>query len=112
MQNSDLFFFTSIAEGTPHVILEAFNNKLPVLCFDTCGQGDCVNEKVGIKLQLTNPEQSIREFVEKIEYLYSHRDVLDEMSQNCLPRAKELTWDNKAKQMLELYHSAINNRRG
>lgn len=113
MQNSDLFFFTSIAEGTPHVILEAFNNKLPVLCFDTCGQGDCVNEKVGIKLQLTNPEQSIREFVEKIEYLYSHRDVLDEMSQNCLPRAKELTWDNKAKQMLDLYHSALkkNNRR-
>ena len=33
MQQCDLFFFTSIAEGTPHVILEAFNNSLPVLCF-------------------------------------------------------------------------------
>lgn len=111
MQDSDLFFFTSIAEGTPHVILEALNNSLPVLCFDTCGHGDCVNDKVGIKLKLTTPDQSIKEFAEKIEYLYSHREVLDNMSRNCLLRAEDLTWDNKAMQMLDLYNRVVENRK-
>jgi len=55
MQESDLFFFTSVAEGTPHVVLEAISNNLPVLCFDTCGQGDSVNEKVGCSLCLLLP---------------------------------------------------------
>lgn len=111
MQDSDLFFFTSIAEGTPHVILEALNNGLPVLCFDTCGHGDCVNDKVGIKLKLTTPNQSIKEFAEKIEYLYSHREVLANMSIHCLMRAEELSWDNKAMQMLDLYHRVVENRK-
>ena len=33
MQKSDVFLFTSVAEGTPHVVLEAIGNNLPVLCF-------------------------------------------------------------------------------
>lgn len=107
MRSSDLFFFTSIAEGTPHVILEAFNNCLPVLCFDTCGQGDCVNETVGVKIQLTNPVRSVRNFAEQIERLYNHRDILDQMSQNCRKRAEELSWDNKVRQMVDVYHKIL-----
>lgn len=53
MQKSDVFFFTSVAEGTPHVVLEAISNNLPVVCFNTCGQGDSVNEKVGRKIELS-----------------------------------------------------------
>ena len=107
MQQSDLFFFTSVAEGTPHVVLEAIGNNLPVLCVDICGQGDVVNDKVGIKVPLTNPRQSVKDFAEKIEFLYSHRDVLKRMSDNCSERQKELSWDNKAHQMVELYNQII-----
>lgn len=103
MQQSDLFFFTSVAEGTPHVVLEAIGNNLPVLCFDTCGQGDSVDDKVGIKVPLTNPQQSVKDFAEKIEYLYSHRDALKRMSDNCKERQKELSWDEKALTMVRLY---------
>lgn len=103
MQQSDLFFFTSVAEGTPHVVLEAIGNNLPVLCFDTCGQGDSVDDKVGIKIPLTNPEQSVTDFAGKIEYLYNHRDVLKWMSENCSERQKELSWDEKVLIMVRLY---------
>lgn len=103
MQQSDLFFFTSVAEGTPHVVLEAISNGLPVLCFDTCGQGDSVDDKVGVKIPLTNPSQSVKDFAEKIEYLYKNRDVLKQMSENCDERKHELSWDNKARQMVGLY---------
>ena len=111
MRESDLFFFTSISEGTPHVILEAFNNKLPVLCFNTCGQSDCVNENVGIKIPLSNPRQSAIDFAEKISYLYHHHEILDTMSNNCMKRAEELSWDNKAKQIVELYEIVLSGRK-
>jgi glycosyltransferase involved in cell wall biosynthesis len=111
MQQSDILFFTSVAEGTPHVVLEAIANNLPVLCFDCCGQGDSINENAGIKIKLSNPQQSINEFTEKIAYLYNNRDKLKEMSLNCIQRQKELSWENKAKQMLELYRQAIANHK-
>ena len=107
MKNSDILFFTSVAEGTPHAVLEAISNCLPVVCFNCCGQGDSVNEKVGVKIKLSHPQQSVGEFAEKIEYLYHHRELLEEMSQNCVPRQQELSWDNKAKQMITLYNRAI-----
>jgi glycosyltransferase involved in cell wall biosynthesis len=108
MQTSNILFFTSVAEGTPHAVLEAISNCLPVVCFDCCGQGDSINEKVGVKISLSNPQQSIDEFASKIEYLYNHREVLEEMSKNCILRQQELSWENKAKQMIALYNQSIN----
>lgn len=110
MQTSDVFLFTSVAEGTPHVVLEAVANRLPVICFDTCGQGDVVNNDVGIKIPLSTPNQSVKDFAEKIEYLYSHREVLAQMSENCKQRAEELSWERKAEQMVELYKEVIERR--
>ena len=103
MQNSDLFFFTSVAEATSTVILEAISNGLPILCFDAFGFSSIVDEQIGLKIPFTSPEQSVRDFAEKIIYLYHHRDLLTIMSENCKQRAEELSWDNKAKQMVELY---------
>ncbi|MBE6271839.1 MAG: glycosyltransferase [Prevotella ruminicola] len=107
MRKSDLFLFTSVAEGTPHVVLEAIGCELPVLCFNTCGQGDCINEEVGFKIPLSDPKQSVKDFAEKINYLYNHIEVLRQMSMNCKQRAEELSWENKAKQMVELYKKVI-----
>lgn len=108
MEESDVFFFTSVAEGTPHVVLEAIGNNLPVVCFDTCGQGDSVNEKVGIKISLSTPSQSIIDFAKKINYLYQNRFILQQLSEGCNKRQKELSWNNKALQMVELYNKALN----
>lgn len=108
MQESDVFFFTSVAEGTPHVVLEAIGNNLPVVCFDTCGQGDSVNEKVGIKISLSTPNQSIIDFAEKINYLYQNRSILQQLSEGCNKRQKELSWCNKTLQMIELYNKVLN----
>lgn len=104
MQMSDVFLFTSVAEGTPHVVLEAIANHLPVLCFDTCGHGDSVNEKVGVKIPLTYPKSSVKDFAEKIDYLYLHREVLLVMSDNCRQRQQELSWDKKVEEMMKLYY--------
>lgn len=110
MYLSDVFFFTSVSEDTSTVVLEAVSCGLPVLCFDTCGMGYVINESVGQKVPLTNPRQSADDFAEKINYLYNNRDFLQKLSDGCKQRQKELSWDNKAKQMVELYNKVINNQ--
>lgn len=103
MQASDVFFFTSVAEGTPHVVLEAIGNNLPVVCFDTCGQGDAVNDKVGRKVNLSNPAQSAADFAKLLNDLEHDRILLKQLSENCKQRQTELSWEEKARTMVEWY---------
>lgn len=110
MQRSDVFFFTSIAEGTPHVVLEAIANGLPIVCFETCGHGDVVNEKVGRKIPLTTPEQSAKDFAKILNELEGDRDELKRMSENCKQRQKELSWEEKAKTMVKWYEKVVSEK--
>ena len=103
MQASDVFFFTSVAEGTPHVVLEAIGNNLPVVCFDTCGQGDAVNDKVGRKVALSNPAQSAADFAKLLNDMEHDRNLLKQLSENCKQRQTELSWEEKAKTMVKWY---------
>ncbi len=105
MQKADLFLFTSVSEDTSTVVLESVSSQLPVLCFNTCGMAHVITDDVGIKIPLTTPEQSVKDFAEKIEYLYQHREALVRMSNNCKKRAVELSWENKAKKMVECYRN-------
>lgn len=103
MLNSDVLFFPSVVEGTPHVVLEAIANNLPIVCFDVCGQGDVVNDEVGIKIPLSNPSDSIIKFSEVLKRLYENRDLLDRMSKGCMKRKEELSWDKKIIQVYKIY---------
>ena len=107
MRQSDVFFFTSVAEGTPHVVLEAIGNNLPVVCFDTCGQGDAVDDKVGRKIPLSKPMQSVHDFAKVMKDLERNRDFLKQMSENCKQRQVELSWEEKAKTMVEWYKKVL-----
>ncbi|MBQ0073384.1 MAG: glycosyltransferase family 4 protein [Prevotella sp.] len=103
MRECNLLLFTSVAEGTPHVVLEAMANGLPVVCHDTCGHGDSVTDECGVKIPVINPTESVKRFSEIIVDLYNDREKLATMSDNCAQRAEELSWENKAKKMVELY---------
>ncbi len=109
MQEADVFLMTSVAEGTPHVVLEAIGNNLPVVCFDTCGQGDAVNEAVGRKIPLSTPAQSARGFAAVLNALEQDRTVLRTLSENCGKRQEELSWEAKAQTMVEWYQKIKRN---
>lgn len=107
MSLADLLLFTSVSEDTSTVVLEAITYQLPVLCFNACGFGYVINDKVGRKVPLTNPIQSIDDFASIIKHLYDNRDEIKEMSDNCIKRANELSWENKAKQVFDMYTSCL-----
>lgn len=103
MKISDVMLFTSVAEGTPHVVLEAIANGLPVICHDTCGHGDCVDDSVGVTIPLSNPLQSTHDFADRLRFFYDNREELQKRVDKCLNRAVELSWDNKVKKVLAIY---------
>lgn len=107
MRKADAFLFTSVNEDTSTVVLEAVSNQLPVICFDCCGMAAVIDEMVGVKVPLTNPDQSVKDIADVLDDLYKHREKLTTMSHNCIVRAQELSWENKAKKMVELYEEAM-----
>lgn len=109
MSTHHLMLFTSISEATSTVLMEAIQNKLPVICFDTCGMGAVVNDSIGAKIKLTTPKQSVEDFASAILYHYQHPDVLKRKAEACGNKIAELSWDSKATKMVELYHEAISN---
>lgn len=104
MQVSDVLLFTSIMEGTPHVVLEAIQNNLPVICHDACGHGDVVNESIGIKIQVSSSKKAPTAFAKAMLSLITKPWKLSSMKRSAIIRQHQLAWDNKAKSVMEIYN--------
>jgi len=107
MSSSDLLFFTSINDATSTVVPEAISCNLPVLCFNLCGFGPLVGDKVGETIEVSTPELSAKAFVEKIRNFSIHRELLASYSDKCDDYKESLSWDGKARTVLSIYNSLI-----
>ncbi len=107
LKNSDLFFFTSLVEGTSHAVMEAIANRLPILCFNTCGHGDIINEKMGIKIPVTTPDNAVKEFSKTITQLYNDRNLLGSYSNVTKEDLAESTWKEKILIVTQLYNELV-----
>ena len=107
MQEMHIFFFTSIMDLTSTVVLEAIQNRLPIVCHDTCGFGNIVNDSIGRKIELRTPQDSINDFAKVIEELYKNKKLLEDMQPNFDKVAESLTYETKAKRMFEIYNSLV-----
>lgn len=107
MSACHLFFFTSVSEATSTVVLEALENNLPILCFNTCGFGAVVDESVGSKIELSTPEQSANDFSEKIVELYTDRKLLKSKSIATIEKINEISWDAKMGKLTHIYDSML-----
>lgn len=109
LDESDLFFFTSIVEGTSHAVMEAIAHNLPVLCFDTCAHGSIINEKMGFKIPLTTPTEAIANFETIIRKVYQDRSLLGKASQ-CEPSdLAYLSWEKKIESIVGIYNRLVEN---
>ena len=62
-----------------------------------------MNDKVGRKVALSNPAQSAADFAQQLNDLEQDRNMLKQLSENCKQRQTELSWEEKAKTMVEWY---------
>ena len=107
MQRADLLFFTSVDDATSTVVPEAISAGLPVVCHNTRGFGDLVDDTIGRKVDVTSPEQSAEEFASIIASLEGDRALVRQLSEGCLHRRKEISWEANARKMVGQYEKAI-----
>ena len=107
MKEMDLFFFTSINDATSTIVPEAISAGLPVVCHDTRGFGVIVDDRIGRKVAIKNPKNSIKQFAAIIRSLESDRGEVRRLSEWCIKRRQEISWDANARKMVELYNKAI-----
>lgn len=103
MRMSKLLMFTSVSEGTPHVVLEAIANRLPVVCFDICGQGDVISNEIGRRVGISSLKQSVGEFACIITELIHHPSLLEKMSKGCESAIRRLSWQKKIDEIADIY---------
>ena len=107
MRKAQLFFFTSVNEDTSTVVLEAVSNRLPVVCFNACGMSAVIDDSVGRKIALSHPSQSAHDFARILNELESNRALLKHLSENCKQRQMDLSWEVKARMVVEEYEKII-----
>jgi glycosyltransferase involved in cell wall biosynthesis len=105
MSDGDCLVFTSVLEGTPHVVLEALSLGLPVICHNACGMGVAVTNDCGVRIEMKNTAASIDGFARAIESLAGNPSEVARLSKGALARAAELSWDSKVEKILDVYEN-------
>lgn len=107
MKEKDILLFTSILEATSTVVPEAISNNLPIICFNACGFGHLVKDRVGETIELQNPEAAAVGFARIIDKFAKDKSLLSVYSAACDKYKLELSWSRKAERVVELYEQLV-----
>ena len=106
---SDMLFFTSILDATSTVIFEALEADIPVLCHNTCGFGEIIDETCGIEIPMVNPRVSIKLFSQAIDDLVEHPQKIKTLKTGCHQKVKDHYWSTKGAKMHDIYLECLKN---
>jgi glycosyltransferase involved in cell wall biosynthesis len=104
---ADVFVFTSLRDTSGNVMLEAMSRGVPVITFDHQGAGDIVTESSGIKIPITTPADAVCRFRDAIVEIGRNRELLKELSQGALDRARYFLWSRNAGEMSDIYAQVL-----
>lgn len=104
MANGHALIHTAVKEGTPHVVLEALAQGMPVICHDACGMGVAVTETCGMKVSMISPEKSIGGFAMALNTLLNNPAELQTLSLGAFRQAESLDWNRLIQRILNAYH--------
>lgn len=107
MSSSHAFCITSVREDTSTVVFEAFRYGLPIIALDHCGFSTVIDETSGIKIPINSRKQVIADYARHLDYLATHEEERQLLSQGALARCQQFTWDEKMEVINKLYADAI-----
>lgn len=98
MQLHDALIIPSIIEGRALVQQEALACGIPVIATRNAGGEDLIEEELtGYLIPVNSPEK----IAEKVLLLFNKRDYLADMRQICCRKAREYSWHNYAKKIID-----------
>jgi glycosyltransferase involved in cell wall biosynthesis len=104
----DAMLFTSLRDSFGSQVLEAMAMGLSIITLDLHGARDHVPSGASIKVQVGNPEQTVRNLAGAIEQYDSFPAARrNEMSMHAWSFAKTLSWSARAEMVEQLYEQVL-----
>lgn len=107
MSKCDVFMITSLSDATSTVLLEALSMGMPVVATNHLGFANVVTDDCGIKIDLKNHKQVVRDFASAIEKIEVDEHYRRQLSHGALERAKDFSWESKMNMINKIYESVI-----
>lgn len=104
---ADAFLFTSLRDSSGTVLLEAMAYHLPILTLDHQGAGALVQPRSGIKVPVTNPEETVKALADGMRRLAQSPGLRRRMGAAGWAEAQTMGWGAKAKQMTRWYEEVL-----
>lgn len=92
---SHIHVISSLGEGNPTVLWEAFSKAIPTLTLDHCGMAGVVSSECGIKIPIHSYQQVIDDMVEAIDKLIANPNEIERLSKGTIECAKKFMWENR-----------------
>lgn len=111
-READVFLFTSLRDSSGAVITEALAYRLPILTLNHQGVGAIVPPEAGIKVAVTNPEETVRALADGMRRLAQSPQLRKHMGEAGWTHAQSMGWQQRAEQMTEWYEEVVASYRG
>jgi glycosyltransferase involved in cell wall biosynthesis len=110
-READIFLFTSLRDSSGAVITEALAYGLPILTMNHQGVGAIVPAEAGIKVAVTNPEETVRALADGLRRLAQSPRLRKEMGEAAWSQAQSMGWQQHAEQISEWYEEVVASHR-
>jgi glycosyltransferase involved in cell wall biosynthesis len=110
-READVFLFTSLRDSSGTVISEALAHRLPILTLNHQGVGAIVPPEAGIKVAVTNPEETVRGLADGLRRLAQSPELRKQMGEAGWAHAQGMSWQQHAEQMTKLYEEIVSSSR-
>lgn len=106
-RTSDIFCFPSIREFGGAVVIEAMASGLPCIVVNNGGIGEYVTAETGFKIEPASRSNVVEGLKKHITTLVENPALRQQMSGHAIDRAKDFTWETKAKEIIQLYGKVV-----
>ena len=112
MQRSHVYALPTLRDGPPVAILEAMFAGMPILCLDHGATAELVPDDAGIKVEVENREQIVKDIGAALTWGMDHRQELCEMGARGREHALlEHDWHRIGDEIQQIYEHVIADRR-
>ena len=92
---SHIHVISSLGEGNPTVLWEAFSKAIPTLTLDHCGMAGVVSSECGIKIPIHSYRQVVDDMAVEIDNLMAHPEEVERLSRGTIKCTKKFMWKNR-----------------
>ncbi len=104
---ADVTVFTSLRDTSGTGVLESLAHGCPIIGMNHQGAKDIVTDDSGIRISVSNPEESIAEIRAAITTLANSPDELKRLSHGARQRAHDYLWSGLGERMRQVYRDVV-----